>query len=108
MSTIIILWVLLIDALRTIVNKIFKESFDTTFMENIKNCHGKYKKLSKQLQIAFFFFHQKFLKIVYKQISLDYPLTFLLFYIFNIHILMSFTSDDDSLSSNQNINQFLM
>ena len=65
-------------------------------MENIKKCQNNYKLL--------FFFHQKFLKIVYKQISLDYPLTFLLFYIFNICILMS----DNSLSSDQNIKQFLM
>ena len=68
-------------------------------MENIKNCQNNYK---------LFFFYQKFLKIVYKQISLDYPLTFLLFYIFNIRILMSITSNDDSLSSNQNIYKFLM
>ena len=68
-------------------------------MKNIKNCQNNYK---------LFLFYQKFLKIVYKQISLDYPLTFLLFYIFNIRILMSFTSDDGSLSSDQNINQFLM
>ena len=30
------------DALRVIINKLFKENFDTIFMENIKKCPNNF------------------------------------------------------------------
>ena len=46
------MWVILIGALKAIVNKLFLKSLNTTF-------YGKYKKLSKK-SFAFFFPNRKF------------------------------------------------
>ena len=55
--------------LRIIVNKLNYESFNITFMENIK-------KLSKKL-ITLLFSLKMFLKLVSKLMPLEYPLIFL-------------------------------
>ena len=48
------------DVLRAVVNILFKENFDTTFMKNFK------KKIVKKL-IIFFFFNKIFLKYFLNQ-----------------------------------------
>ena len=55
--------------IRAILNKLFLKSFDTTFIENIKNYQNN----------SFFFSFpvKKFLKILYKLIHLGHPFTFL-------------------------------
>ena len=58
----------LMDVLRTIVNKLFKESFHITLIGNIKSC--------KKLIFYLLFFHKKFLKVFYKLMLLAYLLTF--------------------------------
>ena len=59
--------VILTCALRTIVNRLYKENFDTTFVENIKKTHQKIN--------YFIIFPYNILKIVPKP-SLGHSLTF--------------------------------
>ena len=64
-------------ALKTFVNKLFKESFNTTFMGNIK------KKTIKKFKLLFSFLINKFLKIFHKPLSIENSLAFpLLFSVF--------------------------
>ena len=63
--------VIITDVFKTIVNKLFLKSFDTSFMGNIKNHQ-------KKVTIFFFLFsYKKFLKLFLKPISLRRLLTFL-------------------------------
>ena len=59
---------MLTSILRTIINKSYYESFNITFMENIKMCQKKLIVLS--------FFKKMFLKIITKPIFLRNLLTF--------------------------------
>ena len=62
-----IIW--LTGVLGVFVDRSFLESFNTTFIGNIK-------KLSRNQFFFFFFPHKKFLKIFSKPMHLGHPLTF--------------------------------
>ena len=62
--------VILTSVFRAINDKLFQESFETTFIENIKSCK----------KTLIFFLYKKFLKIVLKLIFLRYLLTFPYYY----------------------------